>query len=114
MNIRKFVSGQVVRVEHSAVIVGLADKNNPYWYEVAYSDGRPNEVVSIVRLNSVNDHAYAVLDTTDGTIEVLSRRLSPTGALDLLLWLEIHRHDLEQARGQQTQPLEEIQPPDNA
>jgi hypothetical protein len=39
----------------------------------------------------------------DCSIQVFSPRLSAEGALDLLLWLETHRHEFEQATMPQVQ-----------
>ena len=92
---RKLEPGTNVRIEHNAQIVGLVDKHNPYWYEVEYPTGE-RDTVSLARINAVVDRSRAVIDT-DCSIQIFSPRLSPTGALDLLLWLETHRHEFEQA-----------------
>jgi hypothetical protein len=90
---RKLAPGTNVRIEHNAQIIGLTDKDNPYWYEVEYPDGT-HDTVSLARINGVVDRCRAVIDT-NCSIQIFSPRLSPTGALDLLLWLETHRHEFE-------------------
>lgn len=89
-----FKPGQQVRVEHAAIIVE-AVKDNPYWYVVEYAGGE-HETVSIARLNLIDDVSKAVIDT-DATIQVISRRLSPAGGLDLLKWLRTHEQELKEA-----------------
>jgi hypothetical protein len=106
---RKLDPGQAVRIEHNARIVGLADKDNPYWYEVEYPTGE-RDTISLARINGVVDRCRAVIDT-DCSIQVFSPRLSAEGALDLLLWLETHRHEFEAVV---TQTSEESTPPDDA
>ena len=90
---RKLEPGIHVRIEHNAHIVGLVDKDNPYWYEVEYPTGE-HDTVSLARINTVVDRSRAVIDT-DCSIQIFSSRLSTEGALDLLLWLETHRHEFE-------------------
>ncbi len=92
---RKLAPGTAVRIEHNARIVDLVNKDNPYWYEVEYPTGE-RQVVSLARINPVIDRSRAVLDD-DCSIQVFSPRLSAEGALDLLLWLETHRHEFEEA-----------------
>jgi len=91
---RKLEPGTNVRIEHNAQIVGLVDKDNPYWYEVEYPTGE-HDTVSLARINAVVDKPRMVIDT-DCSIQIFSPRLSASGALDLLLWLETHRTDFEQ------------------
>jgi hypothetical protein len=90
---RKLEPGTNVRIEHNARIVALMDKDNPYWYEVEYPDGT-RDTVSLARINGIVDRSRAVIDT-DCSIQIFSPRLSASGALDLLLWLETHRHEFE-------------------
>ncbi len=52
------------------------------------------DTVSLARINAVVDRSRAVIDT-DCSIQIFTPRFSPTGALDLLLWLETHRHEFE-------------------
>ena len=100
---RELQPGAKVRVEFNAEIVGLADPSNPYWYTVRYPDGSM-DTVSLARIHAVVDHTRAVMDSHDCSIQVFSPRLSAEGALDLLLWLETHRHEFEQAV---TPPMQE-------
>ncbi len=67
---KELVPGMAVRVEHNARIVGLVEKNNLYWYEIEYPDGR-REVVNVARL-----HWFA--DTCRGGVKVAttSRKVS--------------------------------------
>ena len=53
------------------------------------------DTVSLARIHAVVDHTRAVMDINDCSIQVFSPRLSAEGALDLLLWLETHRHEFE-------------------
>ena len=86
--------GAKIRVEFNAEIIGLADPSNPYWYTVRFPDGTI-DTVSLARIHAVVDHTRAVMDINDCSIQVFSPRLSAEGALDLLLWLETHRHEFE-------------------
>jgi hypothetical protein len=101
--VRELQPGAKVRVEFNAEIVGLTDPSNPYWYTVRYPSGEL-DTVSLARIHSVVDHTRAVLDT-DCSMQVFSPRQSAEGALDLLLWLETHRREFEQA----TMPPDDIQ-----
>jgi len=90
---RKLSPGTNVRIEYNAHFVGLADKENPYWYEVEYPVGH-RDTVLLARINRVVDRCRTVIDT-DASIQLFSPRLSAEGALDLLLWLETHCHEFE-------------------
>jgi hypothetical protein len=103
---RKLEPGQAIRIEHNAIIVGIAEKDNPYWYICEYPDGS-RETVSLARIHTVSNHTRAVMDD-DCSIQVFSPRLSAEGALDLLLWLETHRHEFQAVV---TQVAEESTPP---
>ena len=84
---RKFLPGQSVRIERNARIVGQV-KDNPYWYIVELPDGT-QEQVNIGRLSAVADEARATIDL-DGSVLVLTNRLSLDGAKSLLDWLACH------------------------
>lgn len=84
---RKFQPGQAVRVERNARIVEQV-KDNPYWYVVEWPDGT-QEQVNIGRLSAVADEARATIDL-DGSVLVLTNRLSLDGAKSLLDWLACH------------------------
>lgn len=106
---KKFEPGAKIRVEFNAEVVGLCDPSNPFWYTVRYPSGELS-TVSLARIHAVVDHTRAVMDD-DCSIQVFSPRLSAEGALDLLLWLETHRHEFESVV---TQVSEENTPPDEA
>ncbi len=91
MSVKKLAPGQAVRVEHNTRIVAQVE-NNPYWYVVEYSNGE-RETVSLSRINAIVDTSKAVLGQ-DCSIQIFSPRLSADGALDLLIWLQTHEHDL--------------------
>jgi hypothetical protein len=93
-HMRELQPGAKVRVEFNAEVIGLADPSNPYWYTVRYLSGEL-DTVSLARIHAVVDHTPAVMDSNDCSIQVFSPRLSAEGALDLLLWLETHRHEFE-------------------
>lgn len=95
MSVRKLNPGQAVRVEFNARIVGMVDKDNPYWYIVEYPDGR-QDTVSLARINSISDKSRAVFDI-DASIQVFSPRLSAEGAIDLYQWLGTHMHEFQAA-----------------
>ncbi|SRR6266567_2853263 len=94
---RNLRAGQPVRVEVPGHVVKQMD-DNPYWYEISFDDGRPNELVSLARINAVQDRSRGVIDT-DGSIQVFTPRLSPEGALDLLQWLRTNEAELQRAAG---------------
>ncbi len=85
---RKFKAGQAVRVEQNAVIVEQPDRDNPYWYTIEFPSGE-RLPVNIGRINSVAEECKATIDT-DGSVLILSNRLSLSGAKDLIEWLECH------------------------
>ncbi len=93
---RELKPGAKIRVEFNAEVIGLADPSNPYWYSVRYADNTI-DTVSLARIHAVVDHTRAMMDALDCSIQVFSPRLSAEGALDLLLFLETHRADFEQA-----------------
>jgi len=84
---RKFTSGQSVRIERNATIIEQV-KDNPYWYVVQLPTGE-QETVNIGRISAVADEAKATIDL-DGSVLVLTNRLSLDGAKDLLDWLSCH------------------------
>jgi hypothetical protein len=84
---RKFMPGQAARLERNCTIVQQV-KDNPYWYEVSLPDGTV-EVANISRLNAVPDEAKAVIDL-DGSVLILTPRLSLEGARSLREWLDCH------------------------
>lgn len=90
---RKLEIGQAVRVSHTARIVGQPDKDNMFWWEVEYPTGE-RAIVSLARLDPIVDTPKMMIDH-DSSIAIWSTRLSAEGALDLLLWLETHRHEFE-------------------
>ncbi|SRR6266516_4163159 len=94
-NQRALHPGQAVRVEHNAQIVSQVEKDNPYWYIVEYPSGE-QETVSLTRINLIADKSRAVIDS-DASIQIFSSRMSPAGALDLLVWLETHKAELQAA-----------------
>lgn len=102
-NQRALKAGQPIRVEHNAQIVKQLDENNPYCYEVEYPTGE-RAIVSLARINLINDRSRAVLDT-DCSIQVFSPRLSNVGALDLLTWLETHKAELEASVSSENEPV---------
>ena len=99
---RKLEPGIHVRIAYNAHIVGLVDKDNPYWYEVEHPT-REHDTISLARINTVVDRSRAVIDT-DCSVQIFSSRLSPIGALDLLLWLETHLHEFEAVSWEQVTP----------
>lgn len=99
---RKFMPGAAARLERNCIVVAQV-KDNPYWYIVALPDGT-QETVNIGRLNAVPDEAKAVIDL-DGSVLILTPRLSLDGAKSLLDWLSCHIETFddsayEQARSQ--------------
>jgi len=93
---RELKPGAKIRVEFNAEVIGLADPSNPYRYSVRYPDGTI-DTVSLARIHTIVDQTRAVMDNKDCSIQIFSSRLSAEGVLDLLLWLETHRHDFEAA-----------------
>src|SRR5437588_11792648 len=94
---RKLEPGQAVRIEVNGHVVKQADKDNPFWYEVSFDEpGRPNEIVSLARINAIQDTIRAVMDT-DGSMQLFTPRLSASGALELMQWLRTHQAELEAA-----------------
>jgi len=85
--------GMRVRVAQDARIVCLADEQNPYWYVVEYPSGE-QETVNVARLTWFTDDIKATMDN-DGSVLILSNRLTPKGAQELLLWLQTHAGDFE-------------------
>src|SRR5438105_1478897 len=83
---KDFPPGAMVRVAHDARIVALEDPKNPFWYRVEYPDGT-RAVVNISRLTWLADQVKAMMDT-DGSVHIISNRLTAEGALDLMKWLE--------------------------
>lgn len=79
---RKFKPGARVRVEIDAVIVRQARKDNPYWYICQFSDGH-EETVNLARINWLADEPVLTLDT-DGSIQIISNRLSREGWFHLI------------------------------
>ncbi len=102
---KELVPGMAVRVEHNARIVGLVEKNNPYWYEIEYPDGR-REVVNVARLHWFADTCKATIDH-DASIQVISNRLTASGAIDLYHWLRTHLSDFEAQIPTTTTPTQE-------
>jgi hypothetical protein len=94
---RNLKPGQPVRVEHNAMVIGLADENNPYWYIIEYPTGE-RETVSLARINQVQDRSRGVVDH-DGSLQIFSPRLSALGGLDLLEWLLSNEQELRDAAG---------------
>ena len=90
---KELPAGMAVRVEHNARIVGLADKENQYWYEIQYPDGS-QDVVNISRLHWYVDDVRASVDT-DGSIQIISNKLSAQGAINLFHFLRTHYADFE-------------------
>lgn len=88
---KQFKPGARVRVEQDARIVQLNEKSNPYWYVVEFSDGR-RDLVNIARITHLADEVRATIDH-DGSIQVISNRLTARGALELEQWLSLHRQD---------------------
>ncbi len=84
---RKFLPGQSVRIERNARIVNQLP-DNQYWYIVELPDGT-QETINIGRISAVADEAKAVIDL-DGSVLVLTNRLSLEGAKSLLDWLACH------------------------
>jgi hypothetical protein len=87
MSTRKFYPGQAARIERDCKIVEMV-KDNPYWYIVELPDGT-QETVNIGRLNAVPDTCKAVIDL-DGSVLILTPRLSLDGAKSLMDWLACH------------------------
>lgn len=84
---RKFLPGQNVRIERNATIIEQLP-NNQYWYRVQLPDGS-EETINIGRISAVADEARASIDL-DGSVLVLTNRLSLEGAKSLLDWLSCH------------------------
>jgi len=84
---KKFRPGQPVRIERNCTIVEQV-KDNPYWYVIELPDGS-RETASIGRLSAMNDEAKAVIDE-DGSVLILTPRLSLEGARSLREWLDAH------------------------
>ncbi len=97
MSVRKLVPGQAVRIEVPGHVVKQMD-DNPYWYEISFDDGRPSALVSLARINAVNDRSRGVIDT-DGSLQIFSPRLSALGGLDLLEWLRTNEQELRASAG---------------
>src|SRR5579863_2462555 len=112
---RSFRKGQSVRVERNATIIEQVE-GNPYWYVVEV-EGK-QETVNVGRISAVSDEARATIDI-DGSLLILSNRLSLTGAKDLIDWLQCHVSGFddsayEQARsGAIAESEEEIGVPDH-
>lgn len=87
MSTRKFLPGQAARIERDCKVVEQM-KDNPYWYVVELPSGEL-EQVNIGRLNAVPDVCKAVIDL-DGSILILTPRLSLEGARSLRDWLDAH------------------------
>ena len=68
-------------------------KDNPYWYLVEVNGER--ETVNIGRMSAVADDAKATIDL-DGSVLVLTNRLSLEGAKSLLDWLSCHLESLDE------------------
>lgn len=83
---RKFMPGQAVRIERNATIISPVE-GNPYWYVVEI-EGK-QEVMNIGRISAIADEAKATIDL-DGSVLVLTNRLSLDGAKSLLDWLSCH------------------------
>ncbi len=83
---RKFLPGQAVRVERNATIIEQV-KDNPYWYVVDVNGTQ--ETINIGRISAVADEARASIDL-DGSVLVLTNRLSLEGARSLREWLDCH------------------------
>ena len=90
---KELPAGMAVRVEHNAQIIGLADKENPYWYEIEYPTGE-RDVVNISRLHWYSDDVRASVDT-DGSIQIISSKLTAQGAINLFHFLRTHYADFE-------------------
>lgn len=90
---KELPAGMAVRVEHNAQIVGLADKDNPYWYEIEYPTGE-HDVVNISRLHWYADDVRASVDI-DGSIQIISNKLTAQGAINLYHFLRTHYADFE-------------------
>lgn len=87
MRKQKFLPGQSVRFEVDATIIEqVAD--NEYWYLVELSNGT-QERVSVGRLSAIAEVARAASDF-DGSLLILSNRLSLTGVKSLLDLLTAH------------------------
>lgn len=86
-SMRKFLPGQAVRIERNATIIEQM-RDNPYWYVIELPDGT-QEQVNIGRISAIADEAKATIDL-DGSVLVLTNRLSLSGAKDLLDWLSCH------------------------
>lgn len=83
---RSFRKGQSVRVERNATIIEQVE-GNPYWYLVEV-EGK-QETVNVGRISAIADEARATIDT-DGSILVLTNRLSIEGGRALREWLDAH------------------------
>ena len=83
---RKFTPGQAVRIERNGTIIEQV-KDNPYWYLVEVNGEQ--ETVNIGRISAVADEARASIDL-DGSVLVLTNRLSLEGAKSLREWLDSH------------------------
>jgi len=90
---KDFPPGATVRVAHDARIVALEDPSNPFWYRVRYSDGS-EAVVNVARITYFADQVKATIDE-DGSIQIISNRLTAEGARDLFHWLRTHYADFE-------------------
>src|SRR5437868_2309036 len=100
-NMKEFLPGSTVRGAHDARIVGREVAHNPYWYRVAYPDGH-GDVVNISRVHWYADEARATMDH-DGSVQVISSKLTPQGAMNLFHWLDAHYAEFE-AVGATTSP----------
>jgi hypothetical protein len=101
-NSKPLPPGMRVRVAQDARIVGLVDKSNPYWYVVECPSGE-QEAVNMSRLTWFADDIKATMDH-DGSVVILSNRLTPKGARELLLWLQTHTEDFETMEGSAQNP----------
>ena len=99
---RKFKPGAKVRVEVDATIVKETTKGNPYWYDCLMPDGTV-ESVSISRIKWLADEPVATMDT-DGSIQIISNRLTPAGARLLIDWLVAHERYFPDDRVEQETP----------
>src|SRR2546423_9510852 len=88
---RKFKPGARVRVEIDATIVKETTKGNPYWYDCLMPDGTV-ESVNLSRINWLADEPVATMDN-DGSVQIISNRLTPAGAPLLIDWAIMHARD---------------------
>jgi hypothetical protein len=95
------------------LLVQFDEGSNPYLYVVEYADGR-RDLVNVASITCLADEPCATIDQ-DGSVQVISNRLSLAGALQLEQWLAIHKQDFidrlaAQADSASTQDTEATSP----